>query len=143
MDEAAQALARTSQSEFPVVDDNDRPVGLLGRGDIVNALKEQGPQAHVADVMSTNLPTASYRGRLEDAFRLLQEQSAHAVGVLDVNGRLAGLVTPETIGHTPMLRKTRPEGASWGPWCCVRRDRDGIALLRLGSAGNFASQQTR
>src|SRR5207237_10879554 len=43
VDEAVQTLLRTSQSEFPVVDGDRKPVGLLGRGDLIRALKELGP----------------------------------------------------------------------------------------------------
>src|SRR3979490_39282 len=43
VDEAVQTLLRTSQSEFPVVDGADRPVGLLGRGDLLRPLKQHRP----------------------------------------------------------------------------------------------------
>ena len=52
IDEAVQTLLRTSQSEFPVVDAARRPVGLLGRGDIIRALKELGPDARVSQAMT-------------------------------------------------------------------------------------------
>jgi stage IV sporulation protein FB len=116
VDEAAQTLMRTSQSEFPVVDGNDRPVGVLARGDLVRAFKEHGPHARVADVMTANLPTISQRSRLDEAFRLLQETSAPAVAVIDAGGALVGLVTAETVGHMMMLRQAMPKGTTWGPW---------------------------
>ena len=47
IDAAVQTLLRTSQSEFPVVDADHRLVGLLGRGQIIRALKELGPDARV------------------------------------------------------------------------------------------------
>src|SRR5579871_6848099 len=52
VDEAVETLLRTSQSEFPVVDGADKPVGLLGRGDLIRAIKQVGPNARVADVMN-------------------------------------------------------------------------------------------
>jgi stage IV sporulation protein FB len=116
VDEAAQTLMRTSQSEFPVVDGNDRPVGVLARGDLVRAFKEHGPHARVADVMTANLPTVSQRTRLDEAFRRLQESSAPAVAVVDAAGALIGLVTAETVGHMMMLRQAMPKGTTWGPW---------------------------
>ena len=116
VDEAVQTLLRTSQSEFPVVDGADRPVGLLGRGDLIRALKQLGPDARVADVMSTKVPTVGHRRCLEDALRLLQEKSAPAVAVVDADGRLVGLVTSETIGEMLMLHKATPDRAAWGPW---------------------------
>jgi stage IV sporulation protein FB len=116
VDEAVQTLLRTSQSEFPVVDPDGKPVGLLGRGDLIRALKQLGPDARVADVMTTTVPSVGQRSCLDEALRLLQEKAAPAVAVTDAQGRLVGLVTPETIGEMMMLRQALPKGATWGPW---------------------------
>jgi stage IV sporulation protein FB len=116
VEEAVQALLRTSQSEFPVIDGDGKPVGLLARADLFRALKERGPDARVADAMSPTLPTLSHRRYLDEAFRTLQEKSAPAVAVVDGMGRLVGLVTPETIGEMMMLNQALPKGVTWGPW---------------------------
>jgi len=116
VDEAVETLLRTSQSEFPVVDGTSRPVGVLGRGDLIRAIKQLGPDARVADVMNPKVPTVGYRSCLDDALRLLQEKSAPAVAVVDAQGLLVGLVTSETIGEMLMLREALPKGATWGPW---------------------------
>jgi stage IV sporulation protein FB len=116
VDEAVEALLRTSQSEFPVIDGVGKPVGLLGRGDLIRALKERGPDARVGDAMSTTLPTIGQRRPLEEAFRLLQEKSAAAVAVVDGAGVLVGLVTSETVGEMLMLHEALPKGARLGPW---------------------------
>ena len=116
VEDAVRALLDTSQSEFPVVDDLGKPVGLLTRNDIIRALKERGPDARVADAMTTDIPTVGYRRPLEDAFRLIQEKSAPAVAIIDPSGRLAGLVTPETVGEMMMVHEALPKGASFGPW---------------------------
>ena len=116
VDEAVQTLLRTSQSEFPVVDPDGKPVGLLGRGDLIRALKQLGPDARVADVMTTKVPSVGQRSCLDEALGLLQEKAAPAVAVIDPQGRLLGLVTSETIGEMLMLRDAMPKGATWGPW---------------------------
>ena len=116
VEEAVQTLLRTSQSEFPVVDAAGKPVGLLTRSDLIRALKELGPDAKVANAMSTNLPTIAQRRCLEEAFRMLQEKQAPAVAVTDATGRLAGLVTSETVGEMLMLQQALPKGAKLGPW---------------------------
>ena len=121
VEDAVQTLLRTSQSEFPVVDDAGRPVGLLARADIIRALKERGPDARVADAMTTNVPTISHRQPLDDAFKILQEKSAPAVAVVDATGRLAGLVTSETIGEMMMVHEALPKGTTFGPWGPVAR----------------------
>jgi CBS domain-containing protein len=111
-----QTLLRTRQGEFPVVDGYGRPLGVLGRNDLIRALKERGPGASVADAMTTDIPTVNTSRCLEDAFRLLQEKSVPAVGVVDEVGRLVGLVTSETIGEMLMLHQALPAGVRFGPW---------------------------
>jgi Zn-dependent protease/CBS domain-containing protein len=116
IEEAINALLRTSQTEFPVVDATGRLLGLLGRSDMIRALKELGPDARVAQAMKTDVPTISNRSRLDEAFRLLQEKTAPAVGVIDMTGRLVGLITSETIGEMLMVQEALPKGARFRPW---------------------------
>ena len=114
IDDAVQTLLRTSQREFPVLDGDGRLIGLLGRDGIIRALKEQGPDARVADVMATDIPTLGHRRCLEEAFRLLQDSEKPAVGVVDASGRLKGLVTSETVGEMLMVREALPKGIRMG-----------------------------
>ncbi len=117
IDEAIETLLRTSQSEFPVVDGSHRLVGLLGRNDMIRALKQLGPDARVSDAMITGIPTVLQRSCLDEAFRILQEKSAPAVGIVDGDGRLVGLVTSETIGEMLMVKEALPPGRfRFGPW---------------------------
>lgn len=116
IEEAVEALLRTSQGEFPVVDLSGKPVGLLVRDDIIRALKQLGPDARVAEVMSPELPTVGHRRCLSDAFKLIQEKSAPAVAVVDARGKLIGLVTSETVAEMLMVQNARPEGVKFGPW---------------------------
>lgn len=113
---AIETLLRTSQQEFPVVDGARRLAGVLSRADMIRALKELGPQAPVAGVMTTEIPVMSHRGRLEQAFAILQEKQKPAVGIVDPAGRLVGLVTSETVGEMLMVRDALPKGTRFGPW---------------------------
>jgi stage IV sporulation protein FB len=116
IDEAVETLLRTSQSEFPVVDSSERPVGLLGRGNLIGALKALGPDARVEQAMTPGIPTVGHSRCLDEAFRILQEKFTPAVGVVDANGRLIGLVTSETIGEMLMVNDALPRGSRVGPW---------------------------
>jgi stage IV sporulation protein FB len=116
IDQAVQTLLQTSQGEFPVVDGAGKPVGLLGRDDLIRAIKTLGPDARVGDAMTKDMPVVTYRATLEQAFRLLQEKQAPAVAVTDAAGKLAGLVTGETIAEMMMLQQALPTGARVGPW---------------------------
>ncbi len=116
IDSAAQTLLQTSQTDFPVVDQDRRLIGVVGRAEIIRALRELGPNAPVSDVMVKDIPTIERSHRLEEAFRLLQEKSIPAVGVVDYGGRLIGLVTVATVGEMLMVQRSLPEGARLGPW---------------------------
>jgi stage IV sporulation protein FB len=116
IDAAIETLLHTSQSIFPAIDEGHRLVGLLDRDGIIRALKTLGPDARVAQAMTTDVPTVGSRSRLEDAFRMLQEKSAPAVGVVDPAGRLVGLITSETVGQMLMVQHAMPPGARLGPW---------------------------
>ncbi len=116
VDAAVETLLRTSQGEFPVVDGAGRPLGVLARNDLIRALKERGPDARVADAMTNGIPTLNKSRCLDEAFRLLQEKSVPAVAIVDMSGRLVGLVTSETIGEMLMLHQAMPTGMRFGPW---------------------------
>jgi Zn-dependent protease/CBS domain-containing protein len=116
IDHAVETLLQTSQTEFPVVDTDHRLIGLVGRAEIIRALRELGPSALVSNVMVKDVATIERSHRLEEAFRLLQEKAVPAVGVVDYAGRLIGLVTAETVGEMLMVRKALPDGARLGPW---------------------------
>ncbi len=116
IDAAVETLLRTSQSEFPVIDGEHRLLGLLGRAEIIRALRQLGPTAVVSAAMVKEIPTIDRGRRLEEAFRILQEKAAPAVGVVDAAGRLVGLVTSETVGEMLMVQKALPQGARLGPW---------------------------
>jgi Zn-dependent protease/CBS domain-containing protein len=116
IDEAVHALLQTAQGEFPVVDDAGKPIGVLGRADLIRAIKTLGPDASVADAVGAELPIVGHRATLEQAFKLLQEKSAPAVGVIDGSGKLVGLVTNETIAEMMMLQNALPREVKLGPW---------------------------
>src|SRR5437763_639854 len=65
IDEAVQTLLQTSQGEFPVVDGAGKPVGVLGRAELIRAIKTRGPDARVSDAMTAGIPTISHRVTLE------------------------------------------------------------------------------
>jgi CBS domain-containing protein len=98
------------------VDDAGKPVGVLGRGDLIRAIKTLRPDARVTDAMIANMPVIGHRATLEQAFKLLQQKQAPAVGVTDASGKLVGLVTGETIAQMMMLQDSLPKGVQIGPW---------------------------
>lgn len=94
--DAAEALLRTSQHEFPVVDKNGRVRGKLTRTKILEALDELGGGVPVGHAMQTDMPTVSAWDQLDDALGLLQDGKS-TVAVTDADGKLVGLVTWENL----------------------------------------------
>jgi Zn-dependent protease/CBS domain-containing protein len=114
VDDAAAALLRTTQQEFPVLDGATHLRGVVTRKAIIDALQaENGGATSVLDVMETDVPTVPQNAFLENVVRLVQQSRARCVGVVDASGRLAGYVTPENISELMMIRSSREKAASW------------------------------
>ena len=109
LEDAVEALLRTSQHEFPVVDSEDRILGVLTRDRLIAALKQKGSTAAVADVMQRDLPTVRADEPFDKAFQLMQESAFPALPVVDRFGRLRGLITPENVGELMMVSSLLPK----------------------------------
>ncbi|WP_024280941.1 site-2 protease family protein [Xanthobacter sp. 126] len=108
VDDAAEALIRSTQKEFPVVDGAGHLRGVLTRDAMIRALKDQGPSTPVIDVMQHDIPTVEARSKLDAALKLITSAQVPAVGVLDTaGGRLVGLLTPENVGELMMIHVAR------------------------------------
>ncbi len=116
VEDAVECLIRTTQHEFPIVDSDGRLRGFLTRDDMIRALRDNGPEVPVSGVMRTDIPTVHARSRLDEALRLMQEKQNPAVGVVDSNGRMIGIVTPENIGEMMMVHAARPARAQRRIW---------------------------
>jgi Zn-dependent protease/predicted transcriptional regulator len=117
LDDAADALLRTAQHEFPVIDETGRPLGVLTRNDMIAALRHHGPQAPVIDFMHRDLPIITPEDSFADAFQKMQESACPAVSVVDRDGHFLGLITPENVGELMLVRSLLPPGGrpAWRP----------------------------
>ena len=104
LDDAAHALLRTTQHEFPVVDGSGHLRGVLTRSAMVAAIEQAGMQAPVIDAMVRDIPTVPGNVMLTEAVEAMQKAAAPAVGVTGPDGKLAGYITAENIGELMMLR---------------------------------------
>lgn len=104
--DAAEALLRTSQQAFPIVDDQGRLVGVLARDGIVKALSGNGAMTPVDQFMQRDIPTLSQWQRLDDSLELLQG-GAPAIAVTGADGRLVGLITWENLLEALMIARAR------------------------------------
>lgn len=104
LDDAAKALLRTTQHEFPVVDGSGHLRGVLTRSAMVTAIEAGGMKTPVIEAMVRDIPTVREGVMLTKAVEAMQKASAPAVGVTDGDGRLTGYITAENIGELMMLR---------------------------------------
>jgi CBS domain-containing protein len=110
LEDAVEALLRTSQHEFPVVDSGERVLGVLTRDALIAALRRDGPTTPVANVMQRDLPVVQTDEPFDKAFHLMQQSAFPALPVVDRLGRLRGLITPENVGELMMVTSLLPKG---------------------------------
>lgn len=108
VDDAAEALIRTTQHEFPVVDGGGKLRGFVTREAMVTGLKNLGPSAPVLEVMTADIPTVELGKSLEVAVRLMQEKQTGLIGVTDSEGRFVGYISQDNLTEMMML-----EAADW------------------------------
>lgn len=95
IDDARTLMTKYKVSGFPVVDANNRLVGIVTNRDMRFAT-----DAHelVSSVMTSELlVTARVGTTLEEAERILQEHRIEKLPIVDSDGRLAGLMTVKDI----------------------------------------------
>lgn len=115
--DAADALIRTTQHEFPVVDADGRLRGVLTRDCLIKALRRDGAKTSVGEAMRREVPQVHCRQALPAAIRLLEAGRLPAIGVTDGEGRLVGYITPENLSELMMVAPSRAERRSaLNPW---------------------------
>lgn len=95
--EAVQLVLRSSQQDFPVVEDG-RIVGVLTQGDLLRALPTQGEEVPVSMVMRQEFEVADSYEMLDVAFGRLHTCECHTIPVTH-DGALVGLVTMDNVGE--------------------------------------------
>ena len=103
------SVIRGYQEDFPVVDENGRLVGMLGRMEIFSAARSPDSFQDVRDLMHTEFPTVSPDADLfEDGNRVLHESGLRAVPVVK-DDELVGMLTTDDIGQANLLHDLRKE----------------------------------
>ena len=103
IDDATDALLRTTQHEFPVIDQAGRLLGILTRTKIIECLAKNGAGKNIAEAMDRDIPIVSPNASLADVLRPLRNQQNAAVGVADHKGELLGYVTLENVAELLMV----------------------------------------
>lgn len=103
--DAADALIRTTQHEFPVTDNDGHLAGFLTREALAVALAKGDRTTPVASVMIRDVPVVRDTEQLDAALKKMQGGSAPAAGVVGRDGTLVGYVTFDNLGELMMIRE--------------------------------------
>jgi len=103
------AVIHGYQTDFPVVEEDGRLVGMLTRSEIFAAVHSPDRYSSVRDLMRTDYPTITPDADLfADGNRLLQESGLRAIPVVK-NDELVGMFTVEDVGQANLLRDLRQQ----------------------------------
>lgn len=108
VDDAANALIRTTQREFPVVDGAGQLRGFVTREAMIAALKSTGPQTALIEIMNREIPTVRQNQSLALAVKMMQENMSPLIGVTDADNHLVGYISQENLAEMMML-----DAADW------------------------------
>ena len=101
------AVIHGYQTDFPVVDEEGKLVGMITRGEIFAATRSPDKYRDVRDLMRTEFPTISPEADLfADGNRILEESGLRAVPVVR-GDELVGMLTVDDIGQANLLRDLR------------------------------------
>jgi CBS domain-containing protein len=103
VDDAADALIRTTQAEFPIVDGDGRLRAFLLRSEMIHALKASGPRTPVLQAAAGKPLTIRAGTRLDRALNQMQQSGVTVFGVTDRDDKLIGYISQENIGELMML----------------------------------------
>jgi Zn-dependent protease/predicted transcriptional regulator len=110
--DAVQILLATGQSEFPVVDFDARPLGILIREDIIAALGGNDNESPVSTLTLKPPVTIAPQAALEGVVDQLAQGRVAALCVVDGTGRLVGLFTRQSLTEIMLIKSVRP---AWRP----------------------------
>ncbi len=98
---ARNLMIRYRIGRLVVIDDAERPIGILTRSDMVRALSEYRSRTidslRVEEVMTKNPATVKASQPLRQAARVLLEKGVSGLPVVDEDGKLVGIITKTDI----------------------------------------------
>lgn len=107
--EVARMMLDNDCGEIPVVDESKRPLGVVTDRDIVVRVVAEGRDTNdvkAREVMSTPPTTVSTDAKLSDVIDVMESRQIRRVPVVDLDGKLCGIVAQADIALTGKDRKT-------------------------------------
>ena len=101
---AAGSVVRTTQHEFPVLNDAGTLLGIVTRGQLMAALAGDTPrQTLITEIMAADIPAVRMTTPLDKVLTALH-QGAPAAAVMSGKGQLVGYITREHVGELMVIR---------------------------------------
>jgi stage IV sporulation protein FB len=102
--DAAEALLRTTQHEFPVIGGAGKLRGVLTRKNLVAGLEKGGRTVPVIEAMDREIPLVGEDERLDKVLQALRTSGAPVIGLVSPSGRLSGYINREKLMELLMVR---------------------------------------
>jgi CBS domain-containing protein len=122
LDEVARLMVQHDCGQIPVLDESDRPIGVITDRDIVCRVvaKGQNPSAQTAELcMSHPVFTVRAEASLDDVVATVQRHQIRRVPVVDEGGACAGIISQADIARAiregdvaHLLREVSREGSA-------------------------------
>lgn len=96
VDEAAKKIIQDKFNHLPVVDDNDRLIGIVTAWDVSKAVA-LSRRDRLEPVMTKNVITVGPEDPVDLAARLLERHNISALPVIDKDRKVIGVVTAESL----------------------------------------------
>ncbi|MCE9673174.1 CBS domain-containing protein [Myxococcus stipitatus] len=96
IEQAARWMVECDCGALPVIDENNRPVGIITDRDITCRIVAKGKDPYMLDVkdaMSPSVATVYRDASLEDCMELMEENQVRRMVVLDDDESVCGIVT--------------------------------------------------
>jgi CBS domain-containing protein len=103
LDQVAKLMRQNDCGEIPVVDETDRPVGVITDRDIVCRVVAEGhnPMAYTADrCMTEAVVTVRTDEPIDDVISAMERHQIRRVPVVDEKGCCAGIISQADIAWT-------------------------------------------
>jgi stage IV sporulation protein FB len=100
LERVTQLIMNSYQTDFPVRDLAGKFVGVLTRPLLVNALREQGPEARIIDVMqpASAVPSCAPETDLATVWEMMSQSGSSVVAVAE-HGEVLGIITSDDISE--------------------------------------------
>jgi CBS domain-containing protein len=106
LDQVARMMVQNDCGEIPVIDVNDRPVGVVTDRDIVCRVAADGknPMAHTAEsCMSRPVVTVDANDALNHVIAVMEKHQIRRVLVVDQRGCCAGIISQADVASAEPL----------------------------------------